>query len=374
MINRYIEAQITEALLKNKIVHIPGPRQVGKTTLIKKMRNTFPKPTLFLNGDETDVRELFNNPTSTALKSLIGNNKCLIIDEAQRIKDIGIVLKLIYDNIPDVKIVVSGSSSFDLANKINEPLTGRKIELFLYPLSFYELSLHTSLIEEKRLLENRLIYGYYPEVINNQGDEKEVLKGLADSYLYKDLFAIEFIKKTGVIEKLLQALALQIGSEVSFNELSKLLGIDNQTVERYINYLEQSYIIFRLSSLSRNSRNEIKKGKKIYFYDNGIRNSLIKNFVPLELRLDKGELWENFLLSERMKYNQRNKIWTNTYFWRTHSQSEIDYLEELNAKFYTYEFKWAKKKKAKSPKPFSNNYPNNEFQIINSENYTDFIL
>jgi predicted AAA+ superfamily ATPase len=374
MITRDIETQIKDALSKNKIIHIPGPRQVGKTTLLKKMIDIFPKPTLWLNGDETDVRNMFNNPTSTMLKSIIGNNKCLIIDEAQRINDIGIVLKLIHDNITSVRIIVSGSSAFELANKINEPLTGRKIELFLFPLSFSEMAQHTSIIEEKRLLENRIIYGYYPEVINNSGNEKEVLQGLTDSYLYKDLLSIEYLKKPGVIERLLQALAFQIGNEVSYNELSRLLGIDNQTVEKYINYLEQSYIIFKLTSLSRNLRNEIRKGKKIYFYDNGIRNSVIKSFNPLSLRNDKGELWENFMVSERLKFLQRNKIWTNNYFWRTHAQSEIDYIEEMDNTFYAFEFKWSPKSKGRLPIPFNKTYTNTQFKLINSENYLDFIL
>lgn len=373
MIERSLKDQIIDALSKDKIIHLPGPRQVGKTTLLKSLKDIFPQPLLWLNGDESDIREIFENPTSTKLKAIIGKNKSLVIDEAQRIKDIGIVLKLIIDNIPNLKIIVSGSSSFDLANKINEPLTGRKIELFLFPLSFYEMCQHTSLIEEKRLLETRMIYGYYPEVINNPGEEKGVLQSLTDSYLYKDLFALDYIKKSGIIEKLLQALALQIGSEVSYNELSKLIGADNQTIEKYINYLEQSYIIFRLSSFNRNLRNEIKKGKKIYFYDNGIRNSLIKNFNQLSLRNDKGALWENFLLSERLKYIQRNKLWLNKYFWRTHSQSEIDYIEEFDAKLNTFEFKWNKNAKAKFPKAFKNSYTNNDFKLINLANYEEFI-
>lgn len=373
MIERSLKDQIIDALSKDKIIHLPGPRQVGKTTLLKSLKDIFPQPMLWLNGDESDIREIFENPTSTKLKAIIGKNKSLVIDEAQRIKDIGIVLKLIIDNIPNLKIIVSGSSSFDLANKINEPLTGRKIELFLFPISFFEMCQHTSLIEEKRLLETRMIYGYYPDVINNPGEEKEVLQSLTDSYLYKDLFALDYIKKSGIIEKLLQALALQIGGEVSYNELSKLIGADNQTIEKYINYLEQSYIIFRLSSFNRNLRNEIKKGKKIYFYDNGIRNSLIKNFNQLSLRNDKGALWENFLLSERLKYIQRNKLWLNKYFWRTHSQSKIDYIEEFDAKLNTFEFKWNKNAKAKFPKAFKNSYTNSDFKLINLANYEEFI-
>lgn len=374
MISRILEDKIKAHLKRKKIIHIPGPRQVGKTTLLKTVSNYLPQPILWLNGDEADVRSMFIEPTSTQLKRIIGHHKTLIIDEAQRIQNIGIVLKLIKDNLEDISIIVSGSSAFELASKINEPLTGRKIDLFLFPISFEEMVNHSSLLEEKRLLEDRLIYGSYPEVITNAGLEKNVLRGLTDAYLYKDIFALEYIKKPALVEKLLQALALQLGNEVSFNELSKLVGADNQTVELYINYLEQAYVVFKLSSFSRNHRNEIKKGKKIYFYDNGIRNGIIKNFAPFSLRQDKGALWENYLIAERAKRNSYCNEWINSYFWRTTSQSEIDYVEEKDGKLFAYEFKWNAKKNPKMPKAFSHVYPDSNYEVINPKNYSDFIL
>jgi len=357
---------------KDKIIHISGPRQVGKTTLLKQIKKIFINPVLWLNGDESDVRAIMENPTSTKLKEIIGNNKTLVIDEAQRIPDIGIVLKLIKDNISGIKIIVTGSSAFDLANKINEPLTGRKIDLFLFPLSFKELVNNTSIIEEKRLLEHRMIYGYYPEVVTNPGNEKEILKGLTDGYLYKDLLAIEYIKKPSIIEKLLKALALRIGNEVSYYELSQLIGADKETIERYLNYLEQAYVIYRLDSFSRNLRNEIKKGKKIYFYDNGIRNALIRNFNPLALRQDTGALWENYVITERMKSIEYKGLWNNKYFWRSTSQQEIDYVEETDGKINAFEFKW-KECKVKVPPQWKIAYPEASFEVINNQNYEKWI-
>lgn len=373
MIQRSIQTQVTEALNTNKIIHIPGPRQVGKTTLLKQLEPFLQKPILWLNGDETDIRVMLEKPTSTLLKKIIGNHKTLIIDEAQRIYDIGIVLKLIIDNISNVKVIVTGSSSFELANRINEPLTGRKIDYFLFPLSFTEMVENTNLLEESRLLEHRLIYGYYPEVVTSSESEKEVLKRLSDAYLYKDIFTIEYLKKPVIIEKLLQALAFQIGNEVSYTELSQLIGADKETIERYIRYLEQAYIIYRLDSYSKNLRNEIKRGKKIYFYDNGIRNAIIRNFNPLSLRQDTGALWENFLITERLKRNQYEGKWINKYFWRTMAQQEIDYIEETEGVLYAFEFKWNPKRQVSLPEIFKKTYPGSVFQSINKENYQDFI-
>jgi len=373
MIERSIKTQVTEALNTGKIIHIPGPRQVGKTTLLKQLEPFLQKPILWLNGDETDIRAMLEKPTSTLLKKLIGNHKTLIIDEAQRIYDIGIVLKLIIDNISNVKVIVTGSSAFELANRINEPLTGRKIDYFLFPLSFTEMVENTNLLEESRLLEHRLVYGYYPEVVTSSESEKEVLKRLSDAYLYKDIFAIEYLKKPVIIEKLLQALAFQIGNEVSYTELSQLIGADKETIERYIRYLEQAYIIYRLDSYSKNLRNEIKRGKKIYFYDNGIRNAIIRNFNPLTLRQDTGALWENFLITERLKRNQYEGKWINKYFWRTMAQHEIDYIEETEGVLYAFEFKWNPKRQVSLPEIFKKAYPDSVFQSINKENYQDFI-
>ena len=264
--------------------------------------------------------------------------------------------------------------AIELSNKINEPLTGRKYEYFLFPVSFAEKAKHSNLLEEKRLLKHRLVYGYYPDVITNPGKEKTIIKLLSDSYLYKDILTWENIKKPDKLERLVQLLAFQVGSQVSYNELSNSAGIDNETVERYIYMLEKAFIIFRLNSFSKNLRNELKKSKKFYFYDNGIRNAVINSFNPVELRKDIGILWENFLISERMKYIHYNNIYSNKFFWRTHAQQEIDYIEERDGKLFAYEFKWNPLKKGNISKTFIKAYPDSEIKIITQDNYTDFIM
>ncbi len=374
MIERLLGKNIEKRLKDGKAIILCGPRQVGKSTLIELMKEQFEKPIVYWNGDQSDIRNILQNPTSDFLKTLIGTAKTLIIDEAQRIENIGIIIKLITDQIKNVKVIATGSSSFDLANKINEPLTGRKWEYQLFPLSFEEMTNQNGFLEERRLLEHRLVFGYYPEIVTNPGDEIERLKNLSESYLYKDVLQWENIQKPEKLEKLLTALALQMGNEVSYNELSQLIGIDNLTVEKYIKLLEQSFIIFRLDGFNRNLRNEIKKGKKIYFYDNGIRNAILNNFNPLNLRDDVGKLWENFLISERMKTNSYHLKNLKTYFWRTHAQQEIDYLEEAEGKFYAYEFKWNDRKKAKIPKNFSETYKPEIEKIITKENFHEFVI
>lgn len=374
MIDRLLGKNIEKRLKDGKAIILCGPRQVGKSTLMELMKEQFEKPIVYWNGDQSDIRNILQNPTSDFLKTLIGTAKTLIIDEAQRIENIGIIIKLITDQIKNVKVIATGSSSFDLANKINEPLTGRKWEYQLFPLSFEEMTNQNGFLEERRLLEHRLVFGYYPEIVTNPGDEIERLKNLSESYLYKDVLQWENIQKPEKLEKLLTALALQMGNEVSYNELSQLIGIDNLTVEKYIKLLEQSFIIFRLDGFNRNLRNEIKKGKKIYFYDNGIRNAILNNFNPLNLRDDVGKLWENFLISERMKTNSYHLKNLKTYFWRTHAQQEIDYLEEAEGKFYAYEFKWNDRKKAKIPKNFSETYKPEIEKIITKENFHEFVI
>ena len=260
-----------------------------------------------------------------------------------------------------------------MANEINESATGRLIEYNLYPFSLAELAADTSEREEKRLLENRLIYSLYPEVITEPGDAKRTLTSLTNNYLYKDLFSYKGLKKPDVIQKLVRALALQLGSEVSYNELSNLLGIDKETVENYICLLEKCFVVFRLDFFSRNLRNEIKKGKKIYFYDNGIRNAVISNFAPLELRTDAGALWENLMVSERVKYNDYSGSFAQLYFWRTHDQKEIDLVEEQDGILKTFEFKWNTKAKSKQPKVFMESYPNSVYEIITPENFWSFV-
>ena len=298
----------------------------------------------------------------------------LVIDEAQRIENIGLCIKLIVDNLPNVKVLATGSSAFELANRINEPLTGRKWEYLLLPFSYEEMCIHSGELEERRLLENRLIYGYYPDVVNSPGDEQPILKQLSSSYLYKDILTWQQIQKPAQLEKLVQALAFQVGNEVSFHELGQLCGLDNQTVERYVDLLEKAFIVFRLGSLRRNLRNELKKSRKIYFYDNGLRNAIINNFNPMNLRADTGALWENFLVSERQKRLAYHEISVNRYFWRTHAQQEIDYIEERNGQLHAFEFKWNTTAKARIPKTFTRAYPDSTGKIITPDNLQDFLL
>ena len=373
MIPRIITSQITSDLNKGKAIIILGPRRVGKTTLIKSIESHSGTPSLFLNCDEPDIRPLLENVTSSQLKFLIGNNKLVLIDEAQRIKNIGITLKLLVDNFKDIQVIASGSSALELANEINEPLTGRKKEYHLFPISTGEMVNNSSVLEEKRMLEQRLIYGFYPDIINNPDDATESLLELSSNYLYKDILSLESIRKPALLENLLIALALQIGNEVSYNELGQLLNSDPKTVENYINLLEKCFVIFQLSSFSRNLRNEIKKGKKIYFYDNGIRNAIIKNFNPIQLRQDIGALWENFLMAERVKSDYYKKRLVNRYFWRTRQQHEIDLVEETGGKLLAWEFKWNEKSKSKVSPSFLLTYPEASGHIINKENYLNFL-
>ncbi|HEX7366847.1 MAG TPA: ATP-binding protein [Pelobium sp.] len=374
MINRLINSSILKRLSDRKAIILLGPRQVGKSTLMEQLESSFAEPVAVWNGDESDIRDLLKSPSSTKLKSLIGNAKTLIIDEAQRIDDIGLTLKLIVDQIKDVKVIATGSSAFELSNRTNEPLTGRKWEYKLYPISFEEMVNHHGLLAEKRLLQQRMVYGYYPEIINNPGEEIPRLKQLVDSYLYKDILIWERILKPEKLEKLLRALAFQVGSEVSYNELGQLAGLDNQTVEKYIQLLEKAFIVFRVSALNRNLRNELKKSRKIYFYDNGLRNAIINSFNAVTLRDDVGALWENFLMSERQKFLAYKEIHCLRYFWRTHAQQEIDYVEESNGEIDAYEFKWNPKAKANFPKAFLESYHPTNTKVITNENYESFLL
>ena len=372
MIERILEKQILAKINKKKAIILMGPRQVGKTTLLKSL---FEKSTeiIWLNGDEPDIQSIFENISSKRLEAIIGNKKMIIIDEAQRIPEIGLKMKLITDQLLNVQLIATGSSAFELSNKLNEPLTGRKWEFKMYPISFQEMVNHHGLLNEIRLLPHRLIYGFYPDVVNHPGNEKEILKQLSDSYLYKDLLMIDQIKKPSALVKLLQALALQIGSQVSYHELAKICGLDGKTIEKYMMLLEQSYIIFRLTSFSRNQRNELKKSRKVYFFDNGIRNSLIANFEQIENRTDIGALWENYLVSERVKYLAYQQKWVNNWYWRTTEQQEIDYIEEENGQLSAYEFKWNPKAKGSIPNSFKKTYPTATINIIHRENFEQFL-
>jgi predicted AAA+ superfamily ATPase len=373
MIKRAITETISLKLGTGKAVLLFGPRQTGKTTLLHQLFDTRPE-VLWLNGDEADIQQLFENGSSARLKAVFGDHSIIIVDEAQRIANIGLALKLITDEIRNVQVIATGSSAFELSNRTQEPLTGRKWEYYLYPLSFGEMVAHHGLLGEKRMLSHRLVYGSYPEVVNNPGREKEILKSLTDSFLYKDILMMEGLKKPAKIVALLQALAFQTGNEVSYNELGRSIGLDNQTVEKYIDLLEKAYVIFRIGALSRNLRKELKRGRKIYFYDNGVRNALIAQFGPIDLRPDRGALWENYLMAERRKYIAYNGMWVNAYFWRTQDQQEIDYVEEQDGTFKAWEFKWNPQSRARLSKTFLNAYPNTVFSVITPENTEEFLV
>ncbi len=372
-IKRYLEKSVKKEIFKWKIIIIYWPRQVWKTTLVKKILKDYKKSWLYLNCDEIDIRSVLQDKTSTVIKEFLWNKTFVIIDEAQRVKNIWLTLKLIHDTFPEIQLIATGSSSFELANEVNEPLTWRKREFFMYPISFLELNEKYSKIELSRVLENRVIYWMYPDILNSDGESViKNLKSLSESYLFKDIMNFWKIKKSDFLIKLLQALSLQIWKEISYSELSRLLWIDKKTVENYINILEKAFIIFRLSSLSRNIRSELKRSKKVYFYDLWVRNAIINNFNPLNLRNDKWDLFENFLIVERLKYNSKNELNKNIYFWRTTSQKEIDYIEECNWLIHWYEFKftWNNYKKHKE---FIKNYKNSEITLINNENFLSFI-
>jgi uncharacterized protein len=373
MISRRIAESVIQRLKDQKAIIILGPRQAGKSTLMHELEPFLAKPVVWWNGDDADVRASLSNASSTFIKSLLGNAATVVIDEAQRIENIGICIKLIVDNFKSVKVLATGSSAFELANKINEPLTGRKWEYELYPFSFGEMVNQHGFLEERRLLNHRLVYGYYPEIVLNPGEEEERLKQLASSYLYKDILTWERIQKPDKLERLLQALAFQIGNQVSYHELGQLTGLDNETTEKYIDLLEKAFIIFRLNSLSRNLRNELKKSRKIYFYDNGLRNAVINQFSPVALRQDAGSLWENFMISERVKKLAFDRHYANQYFWRTHAQQEIDYVEEKDGKMHAYEFKWNTKAKGRVSSVFQKAYPDATVKIITPENFSELV-
>ena len=370
MIFRDLAKNLEEKWNKGKVIVLIGPRQVGKTTLINFILKD--KDYLFLDGDDNTVADILANANTENLKSIIGNYKYVFIDEVQRIPNIGLKLKIMVDQIKDVQVIVSGSSSLDINNVTQEPLTGRKFEFQMFPVSWQEFENSVGYIKAQQQLEIRLLYGMYPDVINNFGAEYEILKNLVSSYLYKDILALAGIRKSDVLEKILRALALQIGSEVSYNEIAQLVGVDKNTVNNYINLLEKSYVVFRLTSFSKNIRNEIKANKKIYFYDNGVLNMLIGNFTTFQLRQDKGALWENFLVSERMKQLSYKQSIAKSFFWRTTTQQEIDYIETNADEVSAYEFKWATNKKVKLPKSFMEAY-NPSFLVVNKDNFREFL-
>jgi len=371
IIHRWITDDIRKHMYKGKAIVIMGPRQCGKTTLLNQLIHPGQK-LLYLNCDDARDLQALEDKTIAALKSLVGSNKLVLIDEAQRVSDIGLSLKIMVDNIPGIQVIATGSSSFELANRINEPLTGRKFEYYLHPFSQQELGAHFGSWNEQKLLSRRLIFGAYPDVVKNPGEESNLLNLLVGSYLFKDVFMYQDLRRPELLEKLLRALAFQVGSEVSYTELAELTGTDHATIQRYILLLEQAYIIFRLYNYSRNKRNEIKKSRKIYFWDNGVRNSLIDDFRSPELRDDIGKLWENFLVCERMKYLANNRIYRSCYFWRNVNKSEIDYLEAYEDKLDAYEMKWNPKRKI-TASAFLKLYPQAQVKKVDRENYPAFL-
>ena len=373
MIQRILKDKIEQQLFKGKAIILVGSRQTGKTCLLHEIFAQR-EDVVWLNGDDLEVQDIVGNINTEQWRVLIGDKKVLVIDEAQQINDIGLRMKLVTDQLKDVQLVATGSSAFELANRLNEPLTGRKWEYQMYPLSYAEMVNHHGFIAERSLLEHRLVYGYYPEVVTSPGKERDVLRMLVDSYLYKDVLAFGGIKKSDKITTLLKAIAYQVGSQVSYSELSRTTGIDGKTVEAYLDVLEKSYIVFRLHSFSRNLRNELKNSRKIYFYDNGVLNTLLSNYLPVRQRTDAGALWENFLVSERMKRNAYAGHWCNRYFWRTHKQKEIDYVEEFDGRLHAYEFKYNPRKNAMIPKDFAAAYPDAAFMEITPANFDAFVM
>lgn len=376
MIQRTLQKVLEQYMGKGKALLLIGARQVGKSTLFRMLTETITEDTLlWLNCDFQSIRDTLVNPTLTTLQLLLSNKTTVVIDEAQRVANIGMTLKMIVDNFPHIQLLVTGSSALDLHNRLNEPLTGRKIEYHLYPISTGELYAAKGLLGVNELFERRMIYGSYPDVLLGALPPEKMLTELTESYLYKDVLEMEGIRKSSVLQKLLVALALQVGSEVSYNELSKTVGVDNKTVEKYIDILEKCYIVFRLNSFSRNIRTELTKSKKIYFYDLGVRNAVLHSFAPLELRQDNGALWENFFIAERLKYNHYTDRLVNAYFWRTSDKQEIDYIEEVNGELYLFEMKWnTKKQKTKLPNLFVETYHPKQADVITPENYLLFLI
>lgn len=373
MINRIIEKNIIERLFQGKAIIVYGARQVGKTTLIKQITARL-KDVLWFNADELQTRELFESQNVSIFKNFIKENSIVVIDEAQRIKNIGLSAKILIDNFDNIQLILTGSSVINLSNEIQEPLTGRKFEYILYPIAFEEMANYHGTFEEHKNLDNRLVYGYYPEIVLNLPDAKRRLKELSDSYLYKDILELNKIKKADKLIKLLQTLAYQIGDLVRYNEVAQNVGLDKETVEHYIDLLEKTFVIYRLPAFGKNPRNEIKKSRKIYFYDLGIWNAVINNFSPARSRINEiGKLWENFVITERLKFLSYHEIYAHSYFWRNYNRQEIDYIEERDGNIYAYEIKWNPKKSKKLPAAFLKTYPNAVTKTITPENYMEFI-
>ena len=373
MIERKLSKVIKEQLFRGKVIILVGSRQVGKTTLLGELVRQSDKRILSLNCDEPEVQTMLTDTNVAKLRTIIGNNELVVIDEAQKVNNIGLTLKLIVDNIKDVQVVATGSSAFELRNQLNEPLTGRKFEYQMFPISSGEFIDTFGLLEEKRTLENRLVYGSYPDIIMHPEEARRYLTELTQSYLYKDVLSLDSLRKPQLLDKLLQALAFQVGSEVSTNELARTLQTDSKTIDKYLDLLEKCYVIFRLGGLSRNLRTELKRAKKIYFYDNGVRNAVIQQFSPVALRNDMGALWENFFIAERMKRNHYSGHYCNSFFWRTTLQQEIDLIEESDGAMTAFEMKWNPSKKVLFSKSFIEAYNVKETVVISPDNYLEYL-
>ena len=373
IIQKHLE-NLKRALLPGKAVIIYGARRTGKTTLVKRFLQDIDEPYLLVSGEDITVQGYLSSQSIEKLSAFVGDNRLLLVDEAQKVPGIGINLKLIIDHIPDMRIIATGSSSFDLARAVGEPLTGRKTTLRLYPLSQLELGQIEQRHQTDANLESRLLYGSYPEVVlsNDNRTREQYLKEIIASYLYKDVLELDGIRHSSKISRLLQLMAFQVGKEVSYTELGTSLGMSKNTIERYLDLLEKAFVILKLSGFSRNLRSEITKNSRYYFLDNGVRNALINNFNALELRNDSGELWENYLVIERLKRQEYLQEQSSNYFWRTYSQKEIDLVEEREGKLFGYEMKWGAAQ-TKPPKEWLAAYPNASWQLINRQNYLELI-
>jgi predicted AAA+ superfamily ATPase len=374
-VNRKIENQLIKSLVPNKVVVLIGPRRVGKTVLIEQLIQQIAEPHLLLSGENINVLELLKRRSPQNYTNLLQGKRLLIIDEAQKIPDIGNILKLMVDQIKGLKILVTGSSAFDINNYTGEPLTGRKITYNLFGLSEQELDQVETIFDKKDNLHQRLVYGNYPELLQLETDvdKAEYLQELISSYLLKDILAFENIRNADKIFDLLRMVAYQIGGEVSLQELGSQLDMSKNTVDKYLDLLSKVYVLHKVNGFSKNLRKEVTKNSRWYFYDNGLRNAIIANLNPIELRDDIGMLWENYIISERIKYQRYNKLLVNNYFWRTYDQQEIDWVEERGGKLYGYEFKWNPKRQVKSPGAWKKNYKNAEFTVIHPDNYLEWI-
>lgn len=372
-IKRHI--QLAEKVANGKVLIIYGPRQVGKTTLLETFIKETNEKTLFVSGEDYRTQKIFSNNDTAAILEFTEGYEVLIIDEAQAIENIGLGLKLLVDNRKDIKVIATGSSSFDLANQVGEPLVGRSKVLTLFPVAQMELNKQFNRYELKENLEEYLIFGSYPEIITNKTHEKkkDLISEIANAYLFKDILTHQNLRNSKKLRQILQLLAFQIGSEVSLNEIANAINLDVKTVDKYLDLLEKAFVIKSLSGFSRNLRSEVNQKKKYYFFDLGIRNAIISNFNKIELRNDMGALWENFLFMERLKKLSYTKVFNNLYFWRTYRQKEIDLIQESSGTLFAFEFKWGKKQ-PQPPKLFLNTYENSEFEVINKENYLDFCL